>query len=207
MIYLGGDILMMCDDKRLLKCVLLGCVIMLSILLIGSTTVHAQAYWTALPPYNVLWPLWSPPLVTDFNPDPLVLLGTTPIITELTSNTILPVQPGIIWDPILYPKGPFWLLYNIPQALGGGLTFFEEIYGFNRWPPSYLLDPLTGVPAPITLPLTYSTLGAFDLKHFADVLLMANLTYSWLYGLTPTQYFDLLTPAALWGYPPIGTIL
>jgi hypothetical protein len=194
----------MLKENRLLRWGIMGLIILVALLLFWSQSIHAQ-YWAALPPYNLLWPLWSPPLVTDFNPDPLVLAGTTPIITELTSSTVLPVQPAIIWDPILYDKGPFWLLYNVPTAFGGGLTFFEEIYGFMPFPPSYLLDPVTGVPAPLTLPLTFSTLAPFDLKHFADVQLMANLTYSWLYGLTPAQYFDLLTPADLWGipFPPI----
>ena len=72
--------------------------LMVCVKLFTPSSTKAQ-YWAALPPYNVLWPLWSPPLVTDFNWDPLVLLGTTPIITELTRTTVLPVQPGLAWDP------------------------------------------------------------------------------------------------------------
>ena len=80
-------------------------------------TPVAQAQWALMPPYNVLWPLWSPPLVTDFNWDPLVLAGTTPIVTELTRNTILPVQPAIAWDP----AHEIWALYNTPPLFGSGL--------------------------------------------------------------------------------------
>lgn len=74
---------------------------------IKNSCSYAQ-YWTTLPPYNLLWPLWSPPLSP---------VDPTPLISDLIDNTILPVQPAIIWDPIL-----------------------NTIYGINPWPPSYLLD-------------------------------------------------------------------
>ena len=190
-------------EKRQLQWVIMGLVIIVAIIFLYAPLIQAQNTWYALPPYNLLWPLWSPPLVTDFNWDPLVLLGTTPIITELTRNTVLPVQPAIIWDPVLNPKGPIWFLYNIPPAFGGGLTFFEDLYGFMPFPPSYLLDSATGVPAPIPLPLGFSTLLPTGLKHLAPTIDLANLTYSFLYGLTPADFSALLTPAQLWGIPPI----
>jgi len=165
-------------------------------------TAEAQPYWASLPPYNLLWPLWSPPLSPATGPiDPLTGLPTpVPIISELSNNTVLPVQPGIAWDPTNFPKGPIWLVYNIPPSYGGGLTFFDELYGFNPWPPPYLLDS-AGVPAPIYLPLGYSTLLPTKLKHFGVTIDTANLTYAYLYGLTPPQFQTLLTPAELWGIP------
>ncbi|MGA1823240.1 MAG: hypothetical protein ACMUIP_01160, partial [bacterium] len=112
------------------------------------SSVDAQ-YWQALPPYNVLWPLWSEvwsPLVGP--PDPITLLPTpVPLLSELTSSTILPFQPALAWDPT--QPAP-WLLYNTPSTVGSGLLFFDQAYGLNAWPPPYLQDSVTGLPAPIT---------------------------------------------------------
>jgi len=166
--------------------------------LILTASVQAQT-WAALPPYNILWPLWSPPLSPV---DPITGLKT-PVVSEFSKNTVLPVQPAIVWDPVLNAKGPVWFAYNVPPAFGGGITFFEDIYGFKPWPPPYLTDPATSAPIPITLPLGYSTLLPTALKHDAPVIDLANLTYSFLYGLTPTQFQSLLTPAQLWGIPYI----
>ena len=47
--------------------------------------------WVALPPYNVMWPLWSPAL----SPISPITGLTTPLLTSLTRNTVLPVQPGL----------------------------------------------------------------------------------------------------------------
>ena len=69
-------------------------------------------YWEILPPYNVLWPLYSPPL----SPIDPVSGVATPLISELTANTILPVQPGIAWDP---SQDVYWLLYNTPPPFVG----------------------------------------------------------------------------------------
>ena len=111
-----------------------------------SPSVQAQAYWTNLAPYNLLWPLWSPPLSPL---DPVTKLQA-PIITSLSRDTILPVQPGLCWDPIAFPKGPVWLLYNTPPAFGGGLLYWNSTYGINPFPPSYLSTP-SGYPIPIAL--------------------------------------------------------
>ena len=167
----------------------------------GPLMPSARAqYWAALPPYNLLWPLWSPPLVTDFNPDPLVLLGTTPIVTELSNSTILPVQPALVWDPTHYAP---WAVYNIPLAFGGGLAYFDKFYGLNVWPPSNLLDPITGAPAPIALPLTWSLLTPTDLGHFEYFIPLANATFGFTYNLPQAAFLSLLTSADIWGLPPI----
>ena len=80
--------------------------------------------WQSLPPYNVLWPLWSPVLSP---PDPLTGLPT-PLVSEITKNTFLPVQPALVWDP----RVPFFhLLYNY-VPVGGGLNeliYFDSAQG------------------------------------------------------------------------------
>ena len=166
---------------------------------IVPSTAQAQN-WASLPPYNIMWPLWSPPLVTDFNWDPLVLRGTIPIITELSRNTILPVQPVLGWDPT-QPKP--WAIYNIPLAFGGGLAYFDDIYGLNTWPPPYLLDPTTGTPAPLTLPLGWSLYLPTDLGHWQYFIPLANLIFSMTYNLTTPEFLGLLSAAQLWGLPPL----
>ena len=70
------------------KCLIL--IVTLSIIIgfVIAPNLWAQT-WQAMPPYNLLWPLWSPTLSP---PDPVT--GTpTPILTELTSSTVFPVQP------------------------------------------------------------------------------------------------------------------
>jgi len=164
-----------------------------------QSTPQAQ-YWASLPPYNILWPLWSPALVTDFNPDPLVLLGTTPIITELSRTTILPVQPVLAWDPC---QPLPWPVYNIPLAFGGGLAYFDQTYGLNAWPPPYMLDPVTGAPAPLALPLGFSALLPTSLGHIQYYIPLANLTFALNYNLTTPEFLGLLSAAQLWGLPPL----
>ncbi len=154
----------------------------------------------------MLWPLWSPPLVTDFNPDPLVLLGTTPIIPALTRNTILPVQPLLAWDPC-QPGGSGipWLLYNSPLPLGPQLLFYDPFYGLNPWPPSYMLDPVTGAPAPISLPLGWSILLPTALKSLNWYLPLANAYYANLFGLSLPD-LGLLTAVDIWGLTPLALL-
>lgn len=171
----------------------------ISLILLAS----AQAlYWTPLPPYNVLWPLWSPALVTDF--DPALGVGTIPLVTSLTRNTILPVQPGMAWDPCQPGVEAFpWLLYNAPAAFGGGLVYWDVYYGLNPWPPSYMLDPATGAPAPITLPLTWTLLGPPGLSHFGWFVPLSNAIFSLRYGV---PIADLLTTADIWGVTPLTAL-
>ncbi|MEW5801201.1 MAG: hypothetical protein AB1847_03755 [bacterium] len=113
--------------------------------LVYSPISQAQN-WAALPPYNTLWPLWAPAL----SPVDAVSGLPVPIVSELTHSTVLPVQPGLTWDPAA--ENP-WLLYNTPL----GMAYFDPIGGVNMWPPSYLLDT-AGSPLPLTLPLDYGYL-------------------------------------------------
>lgn len=181
--------------KRMIKWGILGLALLVAVALIGVPLAQAQ-YWSAIPPYNLLWPLWSPALSPV---DPLTDLPV-PLLTQLTGNTILPVQPGLLWDPAReFP----WLLYNIPTVLGGGITYFDPYYGLNPWPPSYLFDSLTGSPAPLTLSSGFASLSPIELSAFGPFVTQGNLSYITTY---PTGNFglplaNLLTPAQIWGLP------
>jgi len=171
------------------KSLILALVMMIAVSLALPAVVQAQ--WAALPPYNVLWPLWSPALSP----------GGTPLVTSLTKNTVLPVQPALAWDP-LQPAGTGkpWALYNTPTAFGGGLLFFDLYYGLNPWPPSYMVDPVTGAPKPITLPIGWSVLLPTPLKGFEYFIPLANAIYSYQYGV---PIASLLTSADIWGVAPL----
>lgn len=128
-----------------------------------SSGVHAQ-YWTPLPPYNTLWPLWSPAL----SPVDPVTGFPVPIVSTLYPSTILPVQPGLTWDPALsYP----WLLYNTPA----GMAYYDPITGVNPWPPSYLVGP--SGPLPLTLPSGYSSLVPTDSSWLITNVPLANTAF------------------------------
>jgi hypothetical protein len=154
--------------------------------------------WVALPPYNILYPLWSPVLSPV---DPLTGVPT-PLISELSSTTVLPVQPVLGWNPNGYswPMSivPPNLFYNSPM----GVMFFDAIYGLNPWPPSSFLDPVTGGPIPIALPVRYSYLPLLETKTSEFLVELANLTYMVGFGaglgIDPTS---LLTAAQIWGLP------
>ena len=163
--------------------------------------VKAQ-YWELMPPYNVLWPLWSPALSPLVGPiDPLTGLATpVPLLTTLTSDTILPVQPCLAWDP----SQPLpWALYNTPPTFGSGLLYFDQTYGLNTWPPPYLQDPITGAPAPITYLGTWSGIDAFDPGHIEYYIGLANISYALTFGINGQSFLDLLTAAKIFGLPPI----
>ena len=184
-------------EKKALKSGIFGLVILMGMGFIGTRLAQAQN-WSAIPPYNLLWPLWSPAL----SPVDPVTDVPTPLISELTIDTVLPVHPVMVWDPSQeFP----WLLYNIPSVLGGGITWFNPFYGFNYTPPTYMLDPLTGDPAPISLPVGYESLPPPDIYTFGKFFNPSNLTYATLYP--PDQYgysfFDFLTPAEVWGLPAL----
>ncbi|MEW5801853.1 MAG: hypothetical protein AB1847_07070 [bacterium] len=187
----------------------LALMVLSSFLATGQPTVQAQN-WVPLPPYNILWPLWSPVL------SPSNAAGTpTPIVTSLTRNTILPVQPALAWDPDWWtlagpatgwPMGeqPPWLFYNSPT----GLVYFDVLYGINPWPPAKYLDPVTGAPAPISLLPGYSilaptpaTLPTTQAIYLFD---LANLSYLLAYGnalgVSPSS---LLTASQVFGLPAI----
>lgn len=160
-------------------------------------TCSAQL-WQSLPPYNVLWPLWSPVLSP---PDPLTGLPK-PLVSEITKSTFLPVQPALVWDPRL----PFFhLLYNY-VPVGGGLNeliYFDPsqgivnpAYSFRVWPPSsYLQLATTAItPAPIPLPANYASLISFDPAQWLNIMVpVVNQAYQSLYGIYP----NLLTAGEL----------
>lgn len=179
--------------------------IMILTILVGIVFfTYAQAdYWVALPPYNVLWPLWSPALSPV---DPITGLPT-PLVSTLTQNTVLPVQPAMVWDPASpeVNNAPYpWLLYNTPLALGGGLLYWDQFYGINPWPPNYMLDPLTSAPVPISLPLSYWLLKPIEFGEIqAYNFLLGNAAFSNTYGV---PFPSLLTSAEFWGFPAALTL-
>ncbi len=169
------------------------------------------AYWQALPPYNLLWPLWSPLL----SPPDLVTGAATPILTELSKTTILPMQPVLAYDPYWWtlagpatgwPMGfqPPWLFYNGPT----GLLFFDVLYGLNPFPPPKYVDPVTGAPIPISLLAGYSliepTTATLSVTKALYLFELGNLYYMLGYGsglgVDPTS---LLTLSDVWGLPAI----
>lgn len=170
-------------------------ILIISVYLIFPNAIRAQ-YWAAIPPYNVLWPLFSPVLSPI---DPITGLPT-PLVTSLTNNTILPVQPALVFDPC-QPNvaGMGFLVYNTPPAFGSGLTYWDPYYGLNPWPPSYMLDPITGAPLPIALPTGWSFLvpgSLIELKHFEWFVPLGNAAFSLEFGV---PFSSLLTPADIWG--------
>ncbi|MGA1794954.1 MAG: hypothetical protein ACMUIL_03745 [bacterium] len=168
-------------------------VVVASIGMIRIPVSQAQ-YWEALPPYNLLWPLWSPAL------SPVAATGMpvpVPLVSSLDNTTILPVQPALVWDPAqMYP----WLMYNIPSAFGGGLAYFDAFYGLNPFPPPYLLDT-AGAPLPIGLPVDFDLLPPTGIDDFAPYMLFGNFFFANHYGV---DIASLLTAAQIWGFPPSG---
>ncbi len=183
----------MLRQKRLQRYGIMCFVILVAILLFCATSIQAQLYWTNLPPYNLLWPLWSPALSPL---DPVTKLPT-PIVSTLGRNTILPIQPALAWDNVAFPKGPVWLMYNVPPAFGSGLLYWTSLYGLNPFPPSYLLTP-GGFPIPNTLAAGFTYLLPTKTKHFASWVQVANLIYSSIYGIPTTS---LIGAADIWGFP------
>ncbi len=158
----------------------------LGMLFFFSHSAKAQ-YWTALPPYNTLWPLWSPAL----SPIDPITEEPFPIISSLSANTVLPVQPGLTWDPA-WPNP--WLLYNTPS----GLLFYDPLYGINLWPPEYLFDPITGSPVPITLPGGYPLLAPTDETWLQLHISTGNQAYQLAYPqFAPTPIATTALPTAL----------
>jgi hypothetical protein len=130
-----------------------------------SPIIEAQN-WKALPPYNTLWPLWPSVL----SPKNAITGLPTPIVTNLSKSTVLPVQPGLTWNPsALYP----YLLYNTPV----GMAYYDPAQGVNLWPPSYLLNATTGLPNPLSLLLGYQYLAPTSAAWLSTNVPIANLTY------------------------------
>ena len=155
-------------------------------LLIYSPIAQAQ-YWANLPPYNTLWPLWSPALspIDDITGQPV------PIVDSLASSTILPVAPGLTWDPSFpYP----WLLYNTAAS---GLAYYDPFTGINPWPAPYLQDDV-GLPLPISLPNDFASLSPID--YGAISWLLTNLPIANnAFSLSP---LGLWAPKTDWYLPP-----
>ena len=158
--------------------------LIVSLSLLRVSYVQAQIDWWPLPPYNTLWPLWSPTL------SPPNALGVPqPIVSSLTPDTVLPVQPGLTWDPRLkYP----WLLYNTPS----GMVYYDPIFGIDLWPPDYFLGPL-GNPIPIDLSLIkgWSVLAPTSTAWLTANVPVANAAYYTSYP----QYAPLLDPSGVLG--------
>ncbi len=149
-----------------------------------SQVASAQDNWTALPPYNTLWPLWSPVLSPS---DPITGVPT-PIVTALTPNTVLPIEPGLTWNP--YLANP-WLLYNTPL----GMVYFDPLFGLNSWPPNSFIDA-SGLPVQLSLPVNYASLPPTDILWLNQNVSLANsaislyLTWHFQTPRPPTFYLD-----------------
>lgn len=207
------------STHKSLKSVVFLCALILILFLMVGQLAMAQT-WQALPPYNFLWPLWSPALSPV---DPVTGLKN-PIVSALYPSTVLPLQPGLAWYPIFdYP----YFLYNSPV----GLQYYDLVYGINPWPPSYVLDPVAGAPIAITPPVGYSFLPVTDPAWIQTNVPIANLAYlaeypnlalaaytlslpynltgldPWLASLIyPTPAFSsLLTAAQILGYAPVAS--
>ncbi|MGA1874683.1 MAG: hypothetical protein ACMUIA_03650 [bacterium] len=189
--------------KKKLTCFFLVMVGMVTLSLIHSPISQAQ-YWTALPPYNTLWPLWSPAL----SPVDSVSGLPVPIISELTPLTVLPVQPGLTWNPNLdYP----WLLYNTPL----GMAYYDPFGGVNLWPEPSLIKP-NGNPLPLLLPTDYAFLPPTDSSWLIDNVPLGNsaiipflsaIPGALMGGILPTflTAVDLLPPLII--PPPVPTVI
>ncbi len=181
-------------------------ILLLSFLIIAGLFITPSAMaqtWQAMPPYNIMWPLWSSILSP---PDPLTGVPT-PLINELSRNTILPVQPCLAMNPfgVASPMGDIfpYLFYNSP----GGVLFYDMFYGLNPWPPPAFINSTTGAPIPLTLPAGFSFYAvptwrlSVEYQYFVD---LANLSYLIAYGnalgVSPAS---LLTFGDIWGLPPI----
>ncbi|MGA1823239.1 MAG: hypothetical protein ACMUIP_01155 [bacterium] len=173
-------------------------IVTLSIMIGLVITPSLQAQnWQSIPPYNLLWPLWSP-TQSPINP---VTGVATPILSEITSSTIFPMQPIMAWNPNSF-EWPMsitmpWFFYNSPT----GPIFFDAFYGLNAWPPPSFLDS-AGAPVPITLAAGYSFSPLPLLKETQYIFELSNLTYLAAYGsllgIDPTS---LLSFADIWGLP------
>jgi hypothetical protein len=188
-------------QKRTFYSFIIGLLILTGIALwsasMAQAVVTTTKNWINLPPYNTLWPLWSPPL-SPVNP----LSGLpTPIVSNLKPSTVLPVQPGLTWDPRkTYP----WLLYNTPL----GMAYYDPLYGINTWPPAYLKNSITGLPAPIDLSLIigWSTLAPTTQAWLTNNVPVANNAFIAAYPAYAVAY-EILQGGTLASYPIFAALL
>lgn len=175
--------------KRIPSYIFLALIGIIAVFFVCSPIAQAQN-WMAMPPYNTLWPLWSPALSPV---DPVSGLPT-PIVTSLTPTTVLPVQPGLTWNPAL--KNP-WLLYNTPL----GLAYYDPLLGVNLWPATGLLTG-AGLPKPLTLPANYATLPITSSTWLTTNIPLGNSALiAYLKTIAPAG------PPAVPGPPPVPVFL
>ena len=176
--------------ERIKKLFFLFVILSFSIVFFAHSWVFA-AYWTPIPPYNVLWPIWTG--ANNGIPQP----------AELIPTTLLTDMPVWVWNGSL----PYtWFLYNTPPTAGGLLSYWDPWTGFGLWPPPSLKDPVTGAPAPIAWDFTITPflIPSWPLSDFASWANQANLAYlaatTGAVGAVP--FLNLLTPSQLWGTAP-----
>jgi len=195
-------------EKKISVIIRLLLIVILCNLFLYANLAIAQN-WEALPPYNTLWPLWSPAL----SPINAATGLPTPLVSSLAPDTMLPVMPGLTWDPAMaYP----WLLYNSPI----GMVSFDPLLGIDTWPPKYLTQGKT--PAPITLPFGYDALPPTPSSILKTLVPPANLAYlaalpslALPFGgpvpttaiVPPPPLSSLLTAANIIGIGPAGTAM
>lgn len=192
----------MLEKKSFKIIVLLAVLFGMGICLLYSSPAQAVPFnqwnWMPLPPYNTLWPLWSPAL-SPVNP---ITLLPDPIVNSLYPSTVLPVQPGLTWDALNkdYP----WLLYNTPL----GMAYYDPYEGVNMWPPAHLVDPLLGTPLPIDLTLIagWSTLAPTSTTWLALNVPVANSAYYNTYPSYGVAY-EIAFGGTLASYPLFAALL
>ena len=163
----------------------------LAVSFVMNSTASAQ-YWQAIPPYNLLWPLWPQSL----NYTSPWTGNSTPLVSWLDSNTLLPVQPAWVWNYNLdYP----WFLFNAPTSLGGNLYYWDMWSGFHPFPQAGTVN------ASISLPWFYQY-SSPSFSNFSLSATLANISYalSFLGYTGATPYTSLLSPLQLWGNPPFS---
>jgi hypothetical protein len=165
-------------------------------ILCHSSLANAQN-WVALSPFNTLWPLWSPALSPI---DPITGLPA-PIVNNLSPGTILPVEPGLTWDPVLnYP----YLLFNSPD----GLVYYNFWGGIEGgllpWPPGYLQATFneagniwTLPPSPLTLPAGYADLPPTSPLWLAQMIPVAFANYFYNFPPPGYSYYDWMDPEGI----------
>jgi len=149
--------------------------------------------WTALPPYNTLWPLWS----STLSPVDAASGLPVPLVSSLTQTTVLPVQPGLTWHPSL--NNP-WLLYNTPL----GMAYYDPIGGIDLWPPNILVNQITGLPITLTLAAGYTALLPTPVWWILRNVAPANWTYLVSY---PSYSTALPSATSILPQPTITSLL
>ncbi len=93
------------------------------------------------------------------------------------------------------------LLNLIPKTY---FTYFDAIFGINPFPPPELLNPLTGAPAPLALPLNYSSLAIPSLGLALYLFELSNASYQIAYGIDlGVNPVSLLTYYDVYGVPDV----